>query len=272
MWQALALGAGFASDLMGRSERRSDSAQAMKQFNMQMNESVQRRVADAKKAGIHPLFALGANVGASPTLSYGGGRSGMSGTTNAIGQIMAQTGMKAVNEAQAAKDEAIAGYYRAMESKLTQDAAAHNDVDTVTTSDALGRPVQGYGPPAPGSDPLVKVRPVEVSAQRSPGTRAGAEPLMIPITLPGGREITVPNPDTFEELLQPSSIVGLIKAIGGMTDQEIFSVLRQARGWLSRHGRAAGVSDQQIMQKIRKARNWVSKGFEGGSRHYGSNW
>lgn len=41
---------------------------AKKQFNEQMDNSVTRRVEDAKKAGVHPLFALGASVGASPTI------------------------------------------------------------------------------------------------------------------------------------------------------------------------------------------------------------
>lgn len=40
--------------------------QAQDQFDAQMDQTIQRRVADAKQAGIHPLYALGASPGASP--------------------------------------------------------------------------------------------------------------------------------------------------------------------------------------------------------------
>lgn len=65
------IGSRIFGGLLGSRSRRKDRAMQQAQFNAQMDESVQRRVADAKKAGIHPLFALGASVGASPTLSGG---------------------------------------------------------------------------------------------------------------------------------------------------------------------------------------------------------
>lgn len=37
--------------------------------------AIQRRVADAEAAGVHPLFALGASVGTSPVMAIGGGSS-----------------------------------------------------------------------------------------------------------------------------------------------------------------------------------------------------
>ena len=51
---------------------REQMAQAQAQFDAQMDESIQRRVKDAELAGIHPLFAMGASSGASPTISAGG--------------------------------------------------------------------------------------------------------------------------------------------------------------------------------------------------------
>ena len=51
-----------------RRQRAKDRALAREQFDAQMDESIQRRIADAEKAGIHPLFAMGASVGAAPTL------------------------------------------------------------------------------------------------------------------------------------------------------------------------------------------------------------
>ena len=51
---------------------REQMAMQRQQFDAQMDESIQRRVKDAKAAGLHPLFALGASPGASPTATIGG--------------------------------------------------------------------------------------------------------------------------------------------------------------------------------------------------------
>lgn len=71
-----------------------DRQEAIRQFNEQMNESVQRRVKDAQKAGIHPLFAMGGSSGASPTANIsaqapqGGYTETGSGLGNALGAIV----------------------------------------------------------------------------------------------------------------------------------------------------------------------------------------
>lgn len=124
---------GVAGDIMGSKDARRNRQMAQHQFNEQMDHSVRRRVEDAKRAGIHPLFALGASAGASPTLSAGGGRSGTSGTQNALEAISQRLGLTEANEARAARDHAEAAYLDAQRAKLTQDANAHNDVDTVRT-------------------------------------------------------------------------------------------------------------------------------------------
>ena len=56
---AIAGGAAVLGSLTGSKGRKA----ATDQFNAQMDTSIQRRVVDAKKAGIHPLFALGGSVG-----------------------------------------------------------------------------------------------------------------------------------------------------------------------------------------------------------------
>lgn len=67
----------FFGGLIGshRSKKNNDLqlAESRRQFDINTNESIQRRVQDALKAGINPLAALGANVGSSPTIHAGGG-------------------------------------------------------------------------------------------------------------------------------------------------------------------------------------------------------
>ena len=47
--------------------------QASDQFNAQMDETLQRRVADGLKAGINPLAAIGASANVQPTIHTAGG-------------------------------------------------------------------------------------------------------------------------------------------------------------------------------------------------------
>lgn len=60
---------------------------AKDQFNQQMDHSIRRRVEDAKRAGIHPLYALGASVGSSPTIM-----AGQHGSGSALGDAVAAVG------------------------------------------------------------------------------------------------------------------------------------------------------------------------------------
>lgn len=79
---------GFASSMYGHNVNKHESQknrqEARRQFDEQMNESVQRRVQDALKAGINPLAALGYSGGASPTIHAGG--------TSGAGEIIANAG------------------------------------------------------------------------------------------------------------------------------------------------------------------------------------
>lgn len=76
----------LAGGFIGSSSAKKARKQAQAQFNAQMDQSIQRRVIDAKKAGVHPLFALGASVGASPTISAGADNSMASGVEAAAQQ------------------------------------------------------------------------------------------------------------------------------------------------------------------------------------------
>lgn len=122
--ELLSLGLDFVGGLMGRSSARKQQAQAASQFRQQMDESVQRRVADAKKAGIHPLFALGANVGSSPTISTNQPDSSMQ---TALGTMANTLNKLETNKAQAARDHAQAALFDSERKRIEQSLNAQQD-------------------------------------------------------------------------------------------------------------------------------------------------
>lgn len=144
-WQALlGMGLNFASGRMAANEQKradkknmwmwqQEMKQAQHQFDQQMDMSVTRRVRDAVNAGVHPLFALGASVGASPTIASGGApyKSGNSPMANALAQ-MGQSVMQ-LNTSQAKLDESQAAYYDSMAALNAQKLAGEGR-DTLGTS------------------------------------------------------------------------------------------------------------------------------------------
>jgi hypothetical protein len=188
------LGGLFGSSAQSKANRlyKKSLAQAQSQFDAQMDESIQRRVADAQAAGIHPLFALGASPAGSPTISAGSPPS----QGNAMGDAVARMGeMLAIipmNKARAKRDEAEAMYYRSLAAKTTQDLASQG-------RDAFGNP-SGAGVrtfPVPDREPLgeaVYISPV-VAKSKAVGVRAGTEPGTIDAIMPDGRKINLISPD-----------------------------------------------------------------------------
>lgn len=79
-------GGSLLGGLFGSKKSTINAQRAEAQFDAQMDQTIQRRVADAKKAGLHPLFALGASPGASPTATI----SGQSDSGSLIGQGIGQ--------------------------------------------------------------------------------------------------------------------------------------------------------------------------------------
>lgn len=86
-------------DIGGKLLDRADARKASKtEFNRQKEfaqTGIQWKVADAKKAGIHPLYALGAN-----TLSYSPQAVGDSGTFSSIGQNLSRAAYAGMNKEQ----------------------------------------------------------------------------------------------------------------------------------------------------------------------------
>ena len=79
----ISAGASLLGGFMNRKEQRrinaSNQAFSQKQFDALMDQSVTRRVGDARRAGVHPLFALGASVGSPGNSPFQGAASGALG-------------------------------------------------------------------------------------------------------------------------------------------------------------------------------------------------
>ena len=187
----LSLGADFVGGLMGQQSQKSmhkkQLAQAQSQFDSQMDESVTRRVADAKKAGIHPLFAMGASSGASPTISSGSEPRGqpMATAMSRMADTLAQ--------AQARKDEALAMLANSQAAQIKQDMASQGR-DVVSEADLVEGPAKFYAPEVPFSS--------------SAGVRAGPVPEYIETVIPDGRKLKVINPDlNMDEVNQVKYVV-----------------------------------------------------------------
>jgi len=77
-WNQATYGRNFYENQRQFNESRDFAKQA---FDTQQHRTIQNRVADAKAAGLHPLFALGASGGGSPSISMSGAPSaGAAGT------------------------------------------------------------------------------------------------------------------------------------------------------------------------------------------------
>ena len=112
--ELLGAGSRILGGLFGRSSRRRAERQAAGQFERQMNfaedmrdRRIQRTVADANKAGIHPLYALGASQNVSaPTFiagQHGSGSglgTGLAEAAGALGRSLAGKRVTPVQDAQ----------------------------------------------------------------------------------------------------------------------------------------------------------------------------
>jgi hypothetical protein len=196
-WSNL-IGAGLSLFGGGRSDaarlqiNRQNLRESRHQFDQQMDQSVYRRVQDAIRAGVHPLFALGASVGASPTVD--GTQTSGSGMGDALQQIGAMIqGLPAQragierDRAAARRDDAESAYLNSLAKRTEQGLAS-------TGRDGQGG-VRTY--PLPDRDPMgeaIYFEP-EIPKSQRPGVAAGSHPSKIQLTREDGRTITIPNPD-----------------------------------------------------------------------------
>lgn len=169
-------------------------AQAQGQFDSQMDESVQRRVKDAQAAGIHPLFAMGASVGASPTISGGNAQppSG-SGMGAAISRLANNLGMVAQNRASAAKDIAETQLMDS-ERRLLEQELSSQGRDGIKTYPYGAKPGADISFQNGKFGPHEYYSP-EVPYSSSPGVRAGQIPGTIEALMPDGKKVSLISPD-----------------------------------------------------------------------------
>lgn len=184
----LDIASGLLTDKRNRSARR----QSQRQFDAQMDESVQRRVKDAEKAGIHPLFALGASVGTSPTTITGPTGSGVGDALSRVsdrisGKRVAAAGIRQA-EASAARDEAEAMLLNSERKKLEQEFTARgHDGASVVGPVGLEKPTVQFGPDTYESVPARR--------QKVTGVATGSNPAWIEQVNPDGSRHWVVNPD-----------------------------------------------------------------------------
>ena len=184
------LGAG--ASLYEGSKNRSQSKKLMRE---QMTTAVQRRVEDAKKAGVHPLFALGASVGGTGVSvpSSGIGEAGRQ-IGNAIDSYKQGRDQKRWQERQdqvasaeinarnaaAGRDAAEAALLDSQRARLEQDSR-YRGHDGTTIAHGVDYAV---GPPAP-QDPTkeriyygpAKPENPRVPTQKAVGVQSGLSPL-----------------------------------------------------------------------------------------------
>lgn len=193
----------FAGGLLSSRRQKRYHRDAMnlsrEQFAAQMDESIQRRVKDAQAAGIHPLFAMGASVGASPTASVGGRSPSGSAVGDALSRVASRiAGSKLVKaqirseEASASRDEAEAAFINSQRARLTQEMGArgHDGASVVKTYPYPGGPASeeiAFGPPE-------YVNP-KVATSKSVGIESGLHPGTIDVVLPDGRRVNIPSPN-----------------------------------------------------------------------------
>lgn len=138
------------------------------QFDAQMDQTIQRRVADAEKAGIHPLFAMGASAGASPTSSV---------TNSGAGGKAAAALSEELTRAQIRKTNAEADTEVA-EARVLSSAAQADQALASTGRDLPAQAKAGLvaGEPDAGN-PKVEILPRAVTATKERGVAAGRAPL-----------------------------------------------------------------------------------------------
>lgn len=149
------------------------------------DSAVQRRVADAKAAGLHPLYALGANVGTSAIPQYigqSGGGEGIREAGQSIGSAVAR--MKDPSEklkdqletrliqSQIGETDARRDYYNSLAARESQAGLAGIGVQQEKRPGIAG--VEGQSPNPPGAG-VFEVVPPQVPAQKldHPGVKAG---------------------------------------------------------------------------------------------------
>ncbi len=212
-----------ASALAGALTGRSDRRRATEQFDAQMDQTIQRRVVDAKKAGIHPLFALGANAGASPTVYAGGGGSSQIADVGrtAVAAYGAYSTAKKAPAALAAQAALAAAQIGSLNASATRDesAALLNNANVARiTQNAMSTGLDGLDSPTQTTEGIIERNAARVteSFPGQPGVEAGVRPGTIAVRTPDGGKITILSPELgLDEIAQVDYVWQRAKQRGG---------------------------------------------------------
>lgn len=176
-----------------RNERFASSTRAAN-----LHHKIKYAAADAKRAGLHPLFALGGGVSgsnASPTFNAGGSvYNPVPETGSGLGEGIAAAGRAVQSYMESREGQAQQGRLLDAQIRAQNASAARDEAQALATASAAKRAeqraLQGPRPGIPlgaqAGTPLHK-RPLESSPRRS-------EPRNIEVVGPNGRR-TIMNPD-----------------------------------------------------------------------------
>lgn len=164
---------GVVGNLINQNQQENEATRNQSNFNVQMDNTIQRKVEDAKRAGLHPLYALGANSSPSsqpitfqdqlgPAISQGGQNLGSAISRMQTGdeKLLAAAQLN-VLESQANRDDAQAAYY---------NSEAMRNMQSGQTGLGVQPEVQGFlGPegqaPNPPGTAMVERKAAPITSQ-----------------------------------------------------------------------------------------------------------
>lgn len=155
---------------------RRDRKQARLQFNIAQHHTIENRVKDARRAGIHPLYALGVSGVGSPTFMASAGQSDLGSKLGELGARIERTG-------EPKQSEMARAQLRAVNASANRDeAAAQNTLSAMRRAEVEfnSRPqINANGVPTG----LIEAKKSEiVSAQKGkPGVTAGKKPAFMEV-------------------------------------------------------------------------------------------
>lgn len=189
-WAGLA--ANVASNFIGGSKQ-----MPRRYYNDQLYSPIRIRVADAKAAGVHPLFALGASPSISP--SYTAGRSPASSALQSAGQSLSAMSARKV----AAKQNELIDSQIALNNARAQTATIEGQVM------ARSEGTDGNQLREIDLKPIWSQYRYPVGVQKIPRKDA-----MIPARIPGLGNVFLPD----QNIMETGELAGAIAIIAGNSD------------------------------------------------------
>lgn len=207
---AISAGANLIGGLMGASAQKdaNERNQAAWQQNFDMQKKlashgIRMRVEDAKEAGIHPLYALGA-----PTMSWSGQSLG-SGATTGVASGLAAAGQDLSRAFNATRTMPERMEATAATKLQLEGMQLDNDIKRATLASSIARLNQASNPPIPATGPFA-VPEKNKAEERQPLMMDGNRVLTDPGTSPGNAWEDQLGDDIFSPGFLPN-LIGMIK-------------------------------------------------------------